>query len=45
VNIPKFETFIPHGNPITDATNNEFEAASFNNPGKQTFSSSRKTTT
>jgi len=42
LNILKFETFILHNNPITEATNSEFGAASFNNPGKQTFSISRR---
>ena len=38
LNILTYETSILHNNPITDTTNNEYEATSFNNPGKQTFS-------
>jgi hypothetical protein len=34
LNVSKYETFILHNNPITDATNNEFEVASLTNPGK-----------
>jgi hypothetical protein len=44
LNIVKFETLILHNNPITEATNSEFEAASFNNPGKKHFQYQDETT-